>query len=244
MFIWALFQYQIRLLDVSLQSARFVFRIVRSLWNLAGTSMTLEIAWRTRPLQLVLNGGPVTPTPIREYNGLRGENRGPFKGQQASASNPVMSARVLPKCLSNFKAMRWLNCQSRGFETCTKRRLLGYWNGALVFIEGLDKQGSSISLATAAVSSNVKGCYISNIFSLWQTLAKLTYRFLVFREYDKIEIVSAQKSWQIDETHKWFFTCRKLGLRSECPLWGDGSFGDVVKVLMIPVGIHSGSTGL
>ena len=25
-----------------------------------------------------------------EYNGLRGENRGPFKGQQASASNPVM----------------------------------------------------------------------------------------------------------------------------------------------------------
>ena len=25
-----------------------------------------------------------------EYNGLRGENRGPFKGQQALASNPVM----------------------------------------------------------------------------------------------------------------------------------------------------------
>ena len=44
----------------------------------------------SRPLQLVLSGGPVTPTPIGEYNGLRGENRGPFKGQQASASNPVM----------------------------------------------------------------------------------------------------------------------------------------------------------
>ena len=52
----------------------------------------LEMAWRTQPLQLlVLSGGPVTPTPIREYNGLRGENRGPYKGQQASASNPVMA---------------------------------------------------------------------------------------------------------------------------------------------------------
>ena len=39
--------------------------------------MTLEMAWMTRPLQLVLSGGPVTPTPIIEYNGLRGENRGP-----------------------------------------------------------------------------------------------------------------------------------------------------------------------
>ena len=47
--------------------------------------------WRTRPLQLVLSGGPVTPIPIKEYNGLRGENGGPFKSQQASASNPVMS---------------------------------------------------------------------------------------------------------------------------------------------------------
>ena len=48
------------------------------------------MAWRIRPLQLELSGGPVTPTPIREYNGLRGENRDPFKGQQASESNPVM----------------------------------------------------------------------------------------------------------------------------------------------------------
>ena len=53
-------------------------------------SMTVKMAWRTRPLQSVLSGGPVTPTPIRGYNGLGGENRGPFKGQQASASNPVM----------------------------------------------------------------------------------------------------------------------------------------------------------
>ena len=29
-----------------------------------------------------------------EYNGLRGENRGPFKGQQASASNPVMRFKM------------------------------------------------------------------------------------------------------------------------------------------------------
>ena len=48
------------------------------------------MAWSTRTLQLVLSGGPVTLTPIREYNGLRAENRGPFKGQQASVSNPVM----------------------------------------------------------------------------------------------------------------------------------------------------------
>ena len=48
------------------------------------------MAWRTRPLQLILSGGPVAPTPTREYNGLRCENRSPFKGQQASASNPVM----------------------------------------------------------------------------------------------------------------------------------------------------------
>ena len=53
--------------------------------------MTLEMAWTTQPLQLVLTGGPVNPTPKREYNVLSGENRGPFKGQRASASNPVMS---------------------------------------------------------------------------------------------------------------------------------------------------------
>ena len=51
---------------------------------------TLTAPKVSRPLQLVLSGGPVTPTPIREYNGLKGENRGPFKGQQASASNPAM----------------------------------------------------------------------------------------------------------------------------------------------------------
>ena len=30
--------------------------------------MTLEMAWRTRPLQLVLSGGPVTHTPTIEYS--------------------------------------------------------------------------------------------------------------------------------------------------------------------------------
>ena len=51
----------------------------------------------TAPI-IVLGGSPVTPTPgpyntIQwEYNWLRGENRGPSKGQQASASNPVMIA--------------------------------------------------------------------------------------------------------------------------------------------------------
>ena len=53
-------------------------------------SMMLEMAWRTRPLQYVLIEGLVTPTPIRECNGLRGENRGPFKGQQPLASNSLM----------------------------------------------------------------------------------------------------------------------------------------------------------
>ena len=34
--------------------------------------------------------GPLTPAPIREYIALRSVERGPFNGQQASASNPVM----------------------------------------------------------------------------------------------------------------------------------------------------------
>ena len=45
-------------------------RLLHSHW---GNRMTLEMACRTWPLQSVLGGGPVTPTPIREYNGLRGE---------------------------------------------------------------------------------------------------------------------------------------------------------------------------
>ena len=57
--------------------------------------MTLEMAWNTRPLQLVLSGGSVIPTPTIEYNGLRGENRGPFKGQQASTSNSVRAGNEL-----------------------------------------------------------------------------------------------------------------------------------------------------
>ena len=43
----------------------------------------------------MLSGGPVAPIPKREYNGLRGENRGPFKGQPTSASNPVMTPSEL-----------------------------------------------------------------------------------------------------------------------------------------------------
>ena len=65
-------------------------RATSGIWRRQRKFMTLEMAWRTRPLQLVLSGGPVTPIPIREYNGLRGENRYPSKDQQASASNPVM----------------------------------------------------------------------------------------------------------------------------------------------------------
>ena len=41
-----------------------------------------------------------------EYNGLRGENRGPFKGQQASASNPVMQAFVKTQIKENINAPR------------------------------------------------------------------------------------------------------------------------------------------
>ena len=54
--------------------------------------MTLEMAWRPRPLQLVLSGGPVPPTPHNriqwEYNELRGENRGPFKGNRLQDQIP------------------------------------------------------------------------------------------------------------------------------------------------------------
>ena len=50
-------------------------------------AMTMEMAWRT----LRQSGHPCLHNRIQwEYNGLRGENRGPFKGQQVSASNPVM----------------------------------------------------------------------------------------------------------------------------------------------------------
>ena len=72
-----------RKISQSLKAARFVFRIMWSLWNLTGTS-----------------------------------------------------AALLPMCQSNFIAMRWSNYQSRGFETSrdlTVRRLIGYWNGALVY---------------------------------------------------------------------------------------------------------------
>ena len=55
-----------------------IYQDIFSDLSLVPSDMTLEMAWRTRPLQLVLGGGPVTNTPIREYNGLRGENRSPF----------------------------------------------------------------------------------------------------------------------------------------------------------------------
>ena len=37
-----------------------------------------------------LKHGVLTPAPIREYNGLRGEDRDPFNGQWASAANPIV----------------------------------------------------------------------------------------------------------------------------------------------------------
>ena len=73
---------------------------IRKNWGIY-KRMTLEMAWRTRPLQLVLSGGPVTHTPTIEYNGLRGENRGPFKSQQASASNPVMGSWLVQQPIAD-----------------------------------------------------------------------------------------------------------------------------------------------
>ena len=69
-----------RKISQNLEAARFVFRIVRSLLNLEGTS-----------------------------------------------------AALLPRCLSNLKAIRTFDTRSRPFETLrdlTIRRLIGYWNGA------------------------------------------------------------------------------------------------------------------
>ena len=87
---------------------------------------TLTAPKVSRPLQLVLSGGPVTPTPIGEYNGLRGENMGPFKGQQASASNPVMwlwlaglyVREALPHMLpaTRYPATSWPT-KPRGYST-------------------------------------------------------------------------------------------------------------------------------
>ena len=51
------------------------------------------------------------------------------------------SAAVLPRCLSNFRAIEQFQYKSRDFESSrglTKRRLSKYWNGALVsYLEGL-----------------------------------------------------------------------------------------------------------
>ena len=47
----------------------------------------------TAPISTLRRSGHPCPhnrIQLWEYNGLRGGNRGPFKGQQASASNPVM----------------------------------------------------------------------------------------------------------------------------------------------------------
>ena len=39
-------------------------------------AITLEMAWRGRRLLSEFSSGPLTPAPIREYNGLRGAYRG------------------------------------------------------------------------------------------------------------------------------------------------------------------------
>ena len=52
--------------------------------------MTLETRLKHPTTVSRLSSGPLTPAIIREYNRLRGEDRGPFNGQRASASNPVM----------------------------------------------------------------------------------------------------------------------------------------------------------
>ena len=67
----------------------FEYHIIQVL-NLLWSSMMLEMPWSIR-LLLSVPQLPLTPAPIREYNGFRGENRGPFKSQRASPSNPVMS---------------------------------------------------------------------------------------------------------------------------------------------------------
>ena len=50
--------------------------------------ITLETAWRGRLPPSVLSVGPLTPTPIREYNGLRGVDRGPT-GLSIKSANDV-----------------------------------------------------------------------------------------------------------------------------------------------------------
>ena len=57
--------------------------------------------------ELVLSGVPDTPNPMREYNGLRCENRGPFKGQQASVSNPVMSTATIKSLWPSVILYQW-----------------------------------------------------------------------------------------------------------------------------------------
>ena len=55
------------------------------------------MAWRTRPLQLVLSGGPVTPTPTIEYNentSIQGPAGFSIKSRNEPSGPPVMTKLV------------------------------------------------------------------------------------------------------------------------------------------------------
>ena len=57
------------------------------------------------------------------------------------------SAALLPKSLSDFKSMWYLNCQSRDFTICN---LIGYWNG--VSVNTTATNGLSVYVARPSVT--------------------------------------------------------------------------------------------
>ena len=79
-----------------------------SWWHDTGNSLKHPTA------TMRLSGSPLTPAPMREYNGSKGEDRCPFNGQRASASNPVMVSVFSPLwcvspwwCSGLFSFLSW-----------------------------------------------------------------------------------------------------------------------------------------
>ena len=127
--------------------------------------MTLEMAWKTRHLQLVLSGGPVTPTPIREYNGLRGENRGPFKGRQASASKLIM-------CWENCIMLKHFQ-QAKHFQLLLNQKVL-----APLFIKKNSQE--YMKKCTMLIKETFSGYSNIHYFFNWHTeYRKTNYWFFV-----------------------------------------------------------------
>ena len=137
--------------------------------------MTLEMAWRTQPLKSVLSSGLLIHAPIREYKGLRDEDRDPFHGQWASASNPIRGSK---DCLiMHFESAEKL-CEYIWDDYWPQRRgswCCKVWTHEVVDLPWLLTLAASLmwvhseSMAWATPSNYIKICFINksnNIFRI------------------------------------------------------------------------------